>query len=108
VPLRPHHTLCWIVTVEDCAGDVHDFHADALELWLPGIARVWAAFPEREPLVPWQHDTRCLLVVCRGCGLAVGDGEHFADAEHAWRAADEDGWQADVCPFCQPSSVPPC
>lgn len=105
MPLRPHHTLCWIVTAADCAGDLHDVHADAVELLLPGIARVWAAFPDRDPLVPWQHDTRCVLVVCRGCGHAVGDGEHFADPEHAWEAAHEDGWQADLCPFCQPSSV---
>ena len=105
MPLRPHYALCWIVTAEHCGGDTEDFHADDVGRFLPILAEVWARFPGRVPPTPWQGDEHCLLVVCRGCGRAVGDGEHFADVEHAWRAADDDGWQGDVCPFCRPSSV---
>ncbi|MEV0214346.1 hypothetical protein [Micromonospora sp. NPDC050695] len=106
MPLRPHHTLCWIVTADHLCGDTQDFHSDDVDRFLPIIAEVWARFPDRDPLVPWQHDGRCLLVVCRWCGVAVGDGDHFADAEHAWAAAEEGGWLGDVCPFCRPANTP--
>lgn len=112
MPLRPEPVVCWVLLVhQECTGELLDFH------WPSGdgasIAQIdrvrWALFahdPSRNPPQPELHDGPCLVVVCRGCGMLVGDGEHFADAEHAWKAAAEDGWQADECPFCQPSPDP--
>ncbi|MFI6228684.1 hypothetical protein ACIBCR_15385 [Micromonospora echinospora] len=106
MPLTRNHTTCWVLTVDRCDGELADWHADEVEPFLLAVAEVWAAWPERCPPIPWQNDVPCLLVQCRSCGLRVGDGEHFADAEHAWEAAENDGWQGDVCPFCQPVEMP--
>lgn len=109
MPTRPLPYRCWILTVtHDCTGDDADWHSGGEDVspLLPGVAELWAARPDRMPPVPWRHDTGCLVVDCRVCGMQVGDGEHFADAEHALEAAECDGWQDDVCPFCQPVEVP--
>lgn len=106
MPLRRLTERCWILTVSPY-GEMEDWHADSLDRMLTAVADVWAAHPHTCPPVPWQDDRSCLIVQCRKCWLSVGNGEHFADAEHAWEAAENDGWQGDLCPSCQPSRVPP-
>lgn len=106
MPLRRLPDRCWILTVAP-DGEVEDWHADRLDLALSAVVDVWAAHPHRCPPVPWRGDRPCLVVECRVCGVCVGNGEHFVDREHALEAAECDGWQGDVCPFCQPSRVPP-
>lgn len=107
MPLRHLPHLCWILTIDGLYGEMEDWHTHDLDELLTEVVERWVAQPDRMPPVPWQHDTGCLVVECRVCGLTVGDGEHFADAEHAEEAAENDGWQGDVCPFCQPVPAPP-
>jgi hypothetical protein len=104
VPLTRLPERCWILAVDRC-GDLEDWHADNLDVALTAVAELWAAHPDRYPPIPWQDDRPCLLVQCRKCGNHVGNGEHFADVEHALEAAESDGWRGDVCPFCQPHRV---
>ncbi|MEU7978305.1 hypothetical protein AB0B63_07205 [Micromonospora sp. NPDC049081] len=107
MPLRRLPARCWVLVVDHCGGEPTDIHRYEVTDFFTPIAEVWARWPERIPPVPFLHEAGCVLVECRVCGLAVGDGEHFADAEHAWEGAECDGWQGDVCPFCQPVEVEP-
>ncbi|MER7331749.1 MULTISPECIES: hypothetical protein [unclassified Micromonospora] len=106
MPLIRQPERCWILLVHSaCADEDREHHRPTVDVFLPIVAELWARWPERDTPLPWLNDEPCLIVQCRVCGLAVGDGEHFADAEHAWEAAECDGWQEDVCPFCQPNAV---
>ena len=109
MPLARASSACWVLLVySECSGEWTDHHLPASD---PTALRrfeavrwhLFAADPMSYPPRP-TLDAPCLLVRCPGCGRHVGDGEHFVDAEHAWEAAEQDGWQGDVCPFCQPSS----
>jgi hypothetical protein len=109
VPLTREPDRCWILLVASaCTGELHERHWPAEDpASKPAIENIrWHLFahdPTRNPPEAELWDQPCLTVTCRCCGRQVGDGEHFADAEHAWEAAEQDHWQGDVCPFCQPA-----
>ncbi|MFJ1539243.1 hypothetical protein ACIODS_11940 [Micromonospora chalcea] len=108
MPLLREPALCWVLLVHrDCDGELVDFHwpsTDRRSLRTIEAVRwhLFAQHPDRNPPRPFLADESCLTVACGRCGCALGGGEHFADAEHGWEAAAEDGWQGDVCPACQP------
>lgn len=110
MPLTCEPAGCWILLVDGCDGELEDLHWPVTERGsLPTIEAVrWHLFAHNPMSPPPRPELwgPCWRLVCRCCGLAVGDGEHFADAEHAWEAAEGDGWLRDVCPFCQPSPHP--
>ncbi|MGS2615143.1 hypothetical protein ACVCAH_11550 [Micromonospora sp. LZ34] len=109
MPLKPLPGLCWILLVHH-AGELEDWHwpaGDPTSLTEIDAVRwhLFAQNPMANPPRPQLEDERCLVLVCGGCGQLLGDGDHFAAAEYAWEAAEEDGWQGDRCPSCQRAPV---
>lgn len=106
MPLQRLPGQCWILLVHHtCSDDLEDWHwpvSDPRSLARIDAVRwhLFAANPTVNPARPELEPERCLVLVCAGCGQWLGGGEHFADAEHAWQAAEEDGWQGDRCPAC--------
>lgn len=107
MPFTRNPVVCWVLLVPDwAAGELCDYHApagdcDAYRRLADLRWDMFAADPWRNPPVPELQARPCLVVQCRVCGLRVGDGEHFENAEYAWEAAECDGWQGDLCPSCQ-------
>lgn len=99
---------CWILSAEDVCrlGDRMEMHdsRDGYSLFRY-VARLWAYNPQAVPPVPWRADTPCVVAQCRGCGLLLGGGEHFETLLDALEAAEEAGWQGDLCPGCTRNSV---